>query len=102
MVYWVHQSRSIALFGLERHAELIAAAQKVSRQLPEWVDAHTMMVAGFMALGQADQARLALDSARKLDPALTVRRVMRRQPLRDETAAARLAGFLRAAGLAET
>ena len=102
MIYWVHQSRSIALFGLERYAELIAAAQRVSRQLPEWVDAHTMMVAGFMALGQADQARQALDRARKLDPALTVRRVMRRQPLRDEAAAARLAGFLRAAGLAET
>lgn len=101
MIYWVHQSRSIALFGLERHAELIAAAQRVSRQLPEWVDAHTMMVAGFMALGQADQARQALDSARKLDPALTVRRVIRRQALRDEAAAARLAGLLRAAGLAE-
>ncbi len=102
MIYWVHQSRSIALFGLERHAELIAAAQRVSRQLPEWVYAHTMMVAGFMALGQEEQARRALDSARKLDPALTVRRVMRRQPLRDEAAAARFAGFLKAAGLAET
>lgn len=101
MIYWVYQSRSIALFGLERYEEMIAAAQRVSRQLPQWVDAHTMMAAGHMALGKADQATLSLKSAIELDSRLTVRRVMRRQPMRDEAAAARLAAFLKAAGLAE-
>ena len=101
MIYWVYQSRSLALFGLERYEEMIAAAQRVSRQLPQWVDAHTMMAAGYAALGKAEQATLSLGKAVTLDPRLTVRRVMRRQPMRDEAAAARLSGFLRTAGLAE-
>ena len=100
MIYWVYQSRSIALFGLQRHEELIAAAQRVSRQLPEWVYAHTMRAAGLAALGRTDEARLALDDARHLDPGLTVRRVTRRLPLRDEAALARLAGLLTEVGLA--
>jgi adenylate cyclase len=102
MIYWVYQSRSIALFGLERYEEMIAAAQRVSRQLPQWVDAHTLMAAGYMALGKPDLAALSLNNATSLDSRLTVRRVMRRQPMRDEAAAERLAGFLRAAGLAES
>ena len=101
MIYWVYQSRSIALFGLERYEEMIAAAHRVSRQLPQWVDAHTMLTAGYVALGQMDQAGLSLAKAITLDPRLTVRRVLRRQPMRDEVAAARLAVFLRTAGLAE-
>ena len=101
MIYWVYQSRSIALFGLERYEEMIAAAQRVSRQLPQWVDAHTMLTAGYVALGKMDQAALSLANAIALDPRMTVRRVMRRQPIRDEAAAAKLAGFLRTAGLAE-
>jgi adenylate cyclase len=101
MIYWVYQSRSIALFGLERYEEMIAAAQRVSRQLPQWVDAHTLMAAGYMALGKTDLAALSLNNATSLDSRLTVRRVMRRQPMRDEAAAQRLAGFLRATGLAE-
>ena len=101
MIYWVYQSRSIALFGLARYEEMITAAQRVSRQLPQWVDAHTMMTAAYAALGKMDQAALSLANAITLDPRMTVRRVMRRQPMRDEEAAARLAGFLRMAGLAE-
>ena len=101
LIFWVYQSRSIALFGLERYEEMIAAAQRVSRQLPQWVDAHTMMTAGFVALGKMDQAALSLGKAITLDPRMTVRRVMRRQPMRDEAAAARLSRFLRTAGLAE-
>ena len=101
MIYWVYQSRSLALFGLERYEEMIAAAQRVARQLPQWVDAHTMMTAGYVALGRMDQAALSLSTAITLDSRMTVRRVLRRQPLRDEAAAARLAGFLRTAGLAE-
>ena len=101
MIYWVYQSRSLALFGLERYEEMIAAAQRVARQLPQWVDAHTMMTVGYVALGRMDQAALSLANAITLDSRMTVRRVMRRQPLRDEAAAARLAGFLRRAGLAE-
>jgi len=101
MIYWVYQSRSIALFGLERYEEMIAAAQRVSRQLPQWVDAHTLMAAGYVALGKTDLAALSLNNATSLDSRLTVRRVMRRQPMRDEAAAERLAGFLRATGLAE-
>ena len=101
LIFWVYQSRSIALFGLERYEEMIAAAQRVSRQLPQWVDAHTMMTAGYVALGKMDQAALSLGKAITLDPRMTVRRVMRRQPMRDEAAAARLSGFLRTAGLAE-
>jgi adenylate cyclase len=101
-VYSIHQIRSIALFGLERYDELIAAAQRLSRQLPEWVSAHTMMAAGFVGLGQLPQATQAIDQARKLDPRLTVRRVMRQHPLRIEADAARLAAFLQRAGLAES
>ena len=101
MIFWVYQSRSLALFGLERYEDMIAAAQRVSRQLPQWVDAHTMMAAGYAALGNAEQATSSLGKAIALDPRLTVRRVMRRQPMRDEAAAARLAAFLRVAGLAD-
>ena len=100
MIYWVFQSRSIALFGLQRYEESIAAAQRVSRQLPEWVYAHAMRAAGLAAVGRLDEARAALDEARRLDPALTVRRVVRRLPLRDEQTLARLAGFLTEGGLA--
>jgi len=102
MIYWVYQSRSIALFGLQRYEELIAAAQRVSRQLPEWVYAHAMRAAGLAAQGRMNEARLALDDARHLDPGLTVRRVTRRLPLRDEAAVARLAELLTEAGLAAT
>ena len=101
-IYSIYQTRSIALFGLQRYDELIAAAQRLSRQLPEWVSAHTMMAAGFVGLGQLPQAALAIDHARKLDPRLTVRRVMRQHPLRIEADAARLAAFLQQAGLAES
>ena len=101
-IYSIHQTRSIALFGLQRYDELIAAAQRLSRQLPEWVSAHTMMAAGYVGLGQLPQATLAIDSARKLDPRLTVRRVMRQHPFRVEADAARLAGFLHQAGLVES
>jgi hypothetical protein len=45
---------------------------------------------------------LAIEQARKLDPRLTVRRVMRQHPLRIEADAARLAAFLQRAGLAES
>ena len=100
MIYWVFQSRSIALFGLQRYEAPIAAAQRVSRQLPEWVYAHAMRAAGLAALGRTDETRVALDEARRLDPALTVRRVIRRLPLRDEQALARLAEFLTEGGLA--
>jgi adenylate cyclase len=101
-IYAIYQTRSIALFGLQRHAELVAAAQRVARQLPEWVSAHTMMSAGHVGLGQLPAATAAIDNARKLDPRLTVRRVMRQHPIRNEADAARLALFLYQAGLPES
>jgi len=93
--------RSVALFGLQRYADMVGSLQRVSRQLPQWVEAHTMMAAGFIGQGQPAQAAQAIASARKLDSRLTVRRVMRRHPLCIEADAARLAAFLRDAGLAD-
>jgi adenylate cyclase len=102
MIFWVHNSRTIALFGLERYDELITAAQRVSRQLPEWVHAHTMLAAGFMGLGELQRATQSVQAAVRLNPRLTVRRAMRQYPLRNGADAARLAAFLRDAGLAES
>lgn len=94
----MYQPRSI---GLRRYEDLIASAQRVARQFPEWVQSHVMIAAGFAGLGKMEQASQALDEARELDPRLTAQRVMRRQPMRVEADALRMAGFLRAAGLAE-
>lgn len=96
MIYWVYQSRSIALFGLERYEGLIASARRVSRQLPEWVDAHLMVAAGYIGLGDPESAAQAVAGARTLDPRLTLRRVLRRHPIRNEADAARLAAFFEA------
>jgi adenylate cyclase len=101
-IYSIYQTRALASFGLHRYAELVAAAQRVARQLPDWVSAHTMMAAGYVGLGQLQQAAAAIENARKLDPRLTVQRVMRKHPIRDEADAARLAGFLQQAGLPES
>jgi len=101
LLFSVYQSRSIAQFGLGRYPELVADAQRVARQLPEWVEAHTLLAAGLVGLGRLEQATQAIDSARKLDERLSVRRVMRRHPIRKEEDAARLAAFLRDAGLVE-
>lgn len=101
MLFGVYQVRSIALFGLGRYEELIASVQRVARQLPEWVQSHTMIAAGFAALGNVEQASHAIDEACKLDPKLTVQRVMRRHPFRIEDDALRLARYLRVAGLPE-
>ena len=49
----------------------------------------------------AVQAAEAIANALRLDPRLTVRRVMRRHPLAIEADAARLATILREAGLAD-
>lgn len=99
-MYWVWQSRSIALFGLERYAEALAAAQRVTRQLPEWVNAYLMMAAAHAALEQPEPARTALAQALSLDPRMTIRRYIRRQAHSDQSVASRLATFLRDAGLA--
>ena len=101
LLYGAYQVRSVALFGLQRYADMVGSLQRVSRQLPQWVEAHTMMAAGFIGQGQPAQAAQAIASARKLDSRLTVRRVMRRHPLCIEADAARLAAFLRDAGLAD-
>jgi TolB-like protein/thioredoxin-like negative regulator of GroEL len=101
LLYNVHQVRAIALFGQQRYAEMVGALQRVSQQLPEWIEAHTLMAAGFIGLGQPEQAVEAIANALRLDARLTMRRVMRRHPLAIEADAARLAAFLREAGLAD-
>jgi len=100
-LYTVHQVRAIALFGKQRYAEMVGALQRVSQQLPEWIEAYTLMAVGFVGLSRPEQAADAIAHALRLDPRLTVRRVMRRHPLAIEADAARLAAFLRAAGLAD-
>ena len=99
LIYAAYQYRAIALFGLARYEEVIAAAQRVSRQLPEWVEAHTMLAAGFMGLGDREQAVRAIGDAIRLAPRLTVHRAMRRHPLANTKDAARLSRFLHDAGL---
>jgi adenylate cyclase len=101
LLYTVHQVRAMALFGQQRYAEMVGALQRVSQQLPEWIEAHTLMAVGFVGLREPEQAGNAIANALRLDPRLTVRRVMRRHPLAIEADVARLAGFLRAAGLAD-
>ena len=48
---------------------------------PNGSSAHTMMAAGYIGLGQLPPGHTAIDNARKLDPRLTVRRVMRQPPV---------------------
>ena len=97
-IYSAQQSMCVPLFALDRYDEVVRAAQRVMRQIPNWTEAFTMQAAAFAKLGRLDEARAAVESLRRIDPQYSVRRALRRHPYRDATDRDKLADALRQAG----
>jgi adenylate cyclase len=98
-IYVVYQSRCVPLFALDRYAEVIGAAQRVMRQLPDWTEAFTMQAAAFAKLGRIDEARGAVKSLLALDAKYSLNRALGRHPYRKPADRDKLASSLMQAGL---
>jgi len=98
-IYSAQQSVCVPLFALDRYDEVVRAAQRVMRQIPNWTEAFTMQAAAYAKLGRLDEACAAVERLLGIDPQYSVKRALRRHPYRDATDRDKLAGALRKAGL---
>jgi len=98
-IYATYQSKCAALFVLDRLDEVVSAAQRVMRLLPDWPEALTMQAAALAKLGRTDDARHAIESLLGLDARYSVRRALRRHPYREVADRDKLANALMQAGL---
>jgi adenylate cyclase len=98
-IYATYQSQCAPLFALDRHDEVLSAAQRVMRQLPTWTEALTMQAAAYAKLDRIDEARHAVESLLGLDAQYSIKRALRRHPYRNSTDREKLAGALLQAGL---
>lgn len=98
-IYSAQQSMCVPLFALDRYDEVVRAAQRVMRHIPNWTEAFTMQAAAYAKLGRLDEARVAIERLLCIDPQYSVRRALRRHPYRDATDRDKLADALSQAGL---
>ena len=98
-IYGRYQAMAGAYFALGRYPEALAAAGRVARLLPEWIEAHTMMIASLAELDRLDEAQAALAAVHRLQPRYSVTYATRRHPYRDSEITDRLAAALRKSGL---
>ena len=98
-IYSTQQSMCVPLFTLDRYDEVVRAAQRVMRQIPNWTEAFTMQAAAYAKLGRLDEARAAVERLHCIDPQYSVRRALRRHPYRDAADRGKLAEALTQAGL---
>ena len=98
-MYSRYQALSIASFALGRYEESLESASRVARQLPEWHEACTFVLASLGQLGRTEEAAPVLEETLLRWPHYTVQYAARRHPYRDMEARGRLAEGLRRAGV---
>ena len=98
-IYATNQSQCAPLFVLDRYDEVIAAAQRVMRQLPDWTEAYTMQAAAYSNLGRVDDARQVVQILFSMDGQYSLKRAVGRHPYRNAADREKLANALMRAGL---
>ena len=93
-IYATYQARCAALFVLDRFEEVVSAAERVMRLLPDWTEGLTMQAAAFTKLGRVDDAHHAIERLLKLDAHYSVKRALRKHPYRDPQDRDKLANAL--------
>jgi adenylate cyclase len=98
-IYATYQAKCAPLFALDRYEDVVSAAQRVMRLLPEWPEALTMQAAALVRLGRVPEARRVVESLRKLDERYSVKRALGRHPYRKVADRDKLGNALIVAGL---
>jgi adenylate cyclase len=98
-LFTAYQSRCVPLFCLDRYDDVIAGAQLVMRQVPNWTEAFTMQATAYARLGRLPEARKAIEHLLHIDSQYSINRALRRHPFRDQAQRDKLADALRQAGL---
>src|SRR5262249_56507296 len=82
-IYATYQAQCAALFVLDRFEEIVSAAQRIMRMLPDWTEGLTMQAAALARLGRTQDAHHAVERLLGLDVQYSVRRALRKHPYRD-------------------
>jgi len=98
-IYATYQSKCAPLFALDRYEDVVNAAQRVMRFLPEWPEALTMQAAALAMLRQVPEARRVVEGLLKLDARYSVKRALSRHPYRNAEDRDKLSKALVEAGL---
>ena len=89
---------AVAHYLAERYPEAITFARRAVQQRPAFTASHRIYVASLAQGGQVEEARVALDQLRKLQPDLSIRLIEENSPYKPQPMAKLIAG-LRKAGL---
>lgn len=82
-----------------RYEESLAAAQRATRERPDYVTPNRAVLVSLVELGRLEEAKVVAQRVRELAPQFTISWWMRSNPFKDQAFKTRYAAALRAAGL---
>jgi tetratricopeptide (TPR) repeat protein len=98
---WWYSGTGIGAFVAGEYADVLEITAACIREFPELPSAHRQRTAALAALGQLDEARVALEGLLRVLPDATLTKVARAVPIKTPEAHERWLDALRKAGLPE-